>query len=345
MATAKSVDEYIDNLNRKYTNVAFSNFIALFIVSIFISYYLAKYVFPQIIDPTVEYASPQIAYFIVLFPIGFFIWELYKRTKETGDQIWNILCPECDEYIPLHQFACEPPCEEEYTDRSIIEGCKECSSRYKKEGHDAFRWAECDDCGHKLEFSEPYDFKKWSVLSKGQTWETETLVVKNETAFSASWRGFFIAGLLISGVPLVLPDTTVRASLGIGLYVVSLGVLLLLIHKILYGDMKRIPNPTFKRQKEPEEIYVYDNPIKWRVVLLVGTLGAMLSGLLVYSMVFNLLWPPHNPQADVLVTYTPFEIAWRLILFVLAIIVIVFHSRLYKEYKKVPNPRYKEESS
>lgn len=326
---AKNIDEYIRNLYRRYIESILAMYLALFLFALILGYYIANLGFPKTI------------YFVVVIPILLLIWELARIRKRTGEKLWNILCPTCDEYIPLHHFECPPPCGKEYKDRSIIEGCPECKTRYKKEGHDAFRHAICDNCGNTLDFSDPYDFKAWSVLSKGETWETETLLVKNDTVFSSSGKEMIVGGLLII-ILFRLLSFSPDFAMDLGIYFASLGLIFLIIHKFLYGDKKRVPNPTFKRKEEPETLYAFNDSLVWRSVLLAGVVLLFVSFALIYIMIIQMFFLHDTAKAN---SYTPFDIGWRVAIFVAAIVLIVAHSLGNKEYKKVPYPGSKEGSS
>lgn len=332
MRTANSVDEYITNLNRSYLVNIITNFISLLILAICVSYLMVKKGFPLSI------------YLIIAYPPGYLIWELYRRRKVIGVKIWNILCPKCNEYIPLHHFECPEPCRIEYKNKSIIEGCPKCKTRYKKAGLDAFRYAICDSCNDTLYFSKPYDFKSWSVLAKGETWETKTLLIKNDFFFNALGKRLFVVGLILI-VFLKLDPRQPDSAIGLGIYFSVIGLIFIIIHKLLYGDIKRVPNPTFKRKEEPKEIYVPNDSLIWRLILLLGVVLFFAGSALIEIMIVHIFFIPKDLNTGELIIFTPFDIAWRISIFALAIILIVAHSIAVKEYKKVPNPQYKEGES
>lgn len=337
METAKSIDDYIENLHKKRP-----------LSSVILQVILYSSILGFVSYALVRGGASTATYLIVIAPLGILFWELYTRKRALGEQIWNILCPECDEYIPLHQFECPPPCGKEYTDRSILQGCPECKTRYRKGGPNAFRHAVCDNCGGELDFAAPYEFKTWSVLAKGETWETETILAKHDTFYSMTWKYMIAVGfvLLMAGYgesfPLQNDNWLARHG---GIYLSFMGIVFLLIHIFLYGETRRSPNPTYKRKEEPEEIYI----LKYSVILFdfFAPLLFLISAAWIFDMFIKMFILPYNPYLEepTRYTFTPFEVALRFIPLAVAIGLLIYRVTSFQEFKKVPNPRYKEEEA
>jgi len=122
----------------------------------------------------------------------------------------------------------------------------------------------------------------------------------------------------------------------------------IVIHESIYGNKKRIPNPTFKRKVEPEELYApKNNPVSRLLFEFITPVLFLVGTSLLWSMLIKMYFLPYDPYSEEIIryTYSPFDIAWRFIPIVAAIILIIYHNTAYEPYKKVPNPRYKEEQS
>jgi len=344
MARARSIDMYIRRLYiNELSDIGISFLIVLAIASAWFTF-SSKLMLPFWFLIS-EYPLYMVIIFI-FFSLAYLIWRLSRIRRNVGQIIWSILCPQCNNFISLHTWECPEPCNKTHIERSILEGCPDCGTRYKTSGADALTYTVCDACGHEVHFSDPYIFKRWSVLSKGDTWDSETIVIKNTSLFSILGTWFVIIGialLLFAEIENIIARP-LRPFHYVWDYVLllALGVVFLLIHAVFYKRKKRIPNTTYKPEKEPEYLSVINVSFARTYVMILGLLLTFIGlAWQLYLLRTKLFYTYGSTTGDV-ITFTSNEIGIGIAVLIAGLALLSICKIFFLEYVQIKNPNYKE---
>ncbi len=211
-----------------------------------------------------------LGFLVVLLILCAVVLFLIKRIPKgyLAENVWKVECPNCYDYIPFDNWysKCQP---DVIVHESIFIGCSNCGTKFGY-GERDLRSLDCEGCNEELWFEDEYDFKNWSVLGKGQTYE-ELNITKDRPSYllqigelfllPAALGLIFTARLFIQGYAhatplftLPVPPTGVLNVFWFELlFVGSMGVYFLLY--VLYIIIPRSPkilieNPTYRRRHE-----------------------------------------------------------------------------------------------
>jgi hypothetical protein len=228
-----SISEYITGLFIKHFHIP----LIAFIIAVAIGGFLLGWKNPLLL---VLYIPVLAAFFVSFLP----------PKRKVGERIWEVACPECGNYISLHEWRCL--CKTDYRERHILQGCSIDGTRYGSGEDSEIKSVECATCRHELDLYEPYPFKKWSVLGKGEVSDEEFIQITRETWLYAIGTAFTLGGGL-TALFLILKNIPSSNSSGIGLTVmiivaglIVLGELFLLLEPRVFYPRRFIRNPKYK---------------------------------------------------------------------------------------------------